>query len=192
MINIQLRKTTRKSLQAQLWKAKRIGNGRVAQRILALVAVAEGNSLTEAAAILNVSHEAIRIWVRDFVMYGMKSLQIGKSSGRRSKLTKSQKKELAAFIEKGPEEAGFCGSCWRSPMIQSFIEREFGVLYSVHYVVQLIVNMGFSYQKAAFESSHLDKDLRRKWVNEQWPKIFTLAQEKNAHILFGDEASFPQ
>jgi transposase len=158
----------------------------------ALFAIGAGYQLSEVAVILGVSQEAIRLWVRDFIAKGMKSLRFGKSPGRPPKLTKSQKKELATVIEKGPEAAGFCGSCWRSPMIQSLIERRFGALYSVHYVVQLLANMGFSYQKAAFESCHLDEEARRKWLDETWPEIQNLANQKNSHLLFGDEASFPQ
>lgn len=52
--------------------------------------------------------------------------------------------------------------------------------------------MGFSYQKAKFVSDHKDPEKRKKWLEEEWSEILKLAKEKNAHILFGDEASFPQ
>ena len=52
--------------------------------------------------------------------------------------------------------------------------------------------MGFSYQKAAFVSDHKDREKRKEWIAETWPEIKKLAAKKNAYILFGDEASFPQ
>ena len=52
--------------------------------------------------------------------------------------------------------------------------------------------MGFSYQKAKFAADHKDPEKRKKWLEEKWPEIIKLAEEKNACILFGDEASFPQ
>ena len=52
--------------------------------------------------------------------------------------------------------------------------------------------MGFSYQKAKFVSDHKDPEKRKEWLEKTWPEIIKLADEKNAHILFGDEASFPQ
>lgn len=52
--------------------------------------------------------------------------------------------------------------------------------------------MGFSYQKAKFESDHKDPEKRKEWLEKTWPSLLKLAKEKNALILFGDEASFPQ
>jgi len=76
-------------------------------------------------------------------------------------------------------------------MIQSLIYERFGVFYSVHYISQLLKNMGFSYQKAKFVADHKDSEKRKKLLKEKWPEIFRIAQEKNAYVLFGDEASFP-
>jgi transposase len=56
----------------------------------------------------------------------------------------------------------------------------------------LLKHLGFSWQKAAFVSDHLDEAKRRAWLNSTWPKILRLAREKGALLLFGDEASFPQ
>ena len=107
-------------------------------------------------------------------------------------MTKTQRKELDKLITEGPAKAGFPGACWRSPMIQTLIFDRFGVHYSVHYISQLLKNMGFSYQKAKFVADHIDTDKRQVWLQETWPEILALAEEKNAYILFGDEASFPQ
>jgi transposase len=84
--------------------------------------------------------------------------------GRRSNLTKSQKKALAELIEDGPEKSGFIGNCWRSPMIQEPIHERFDVLYSVHYICQLLKNIGFTHQNAKFVSDHLNEEKRAQWV----------------------------
>ena len=52
--------------------------------------------------------------------------------------------------------------------------------------------MGFSYQKAKFVADHKDPEKRKLWLEQKWPEILKLAEKKNAYILFGDEASFPQ
>jgi transposase len=96
------------------------------------------------------------------------------------------------LIEEGPVKAGFSGACWRSPMIQQLIYDRFGVLYNVFYMAQLLKNLGFSYQKAAFVSAHLDESKRQAWRTTTWPRILRKAQGQNALLLFGDEASFPQ
>ncbi len=66
------------------------------------------------------------------------------------------------------------------------------LLYSVNYLSQLLKNMGFSYQKARFVSDHKDPEKRQEWLAHIWPEVMGLAKAKDASILFGDEASFPQ
>ena len=65
-------------------------------------------------------------------------------------MTPTQKATLATWIEEGPVKAGFSGACWRSPMVQQMIFARFGVYYNVFSIAQLLKNLGFSYQKAAF------------------------------------------
>ena len=104
----------------------------------------------------------------------------------------TQKAELAPLLDEGPVKAGFSGACWRSPMIQQMIYDRFGVFYNVFYIAQLLKNLGFSFQKAAFVSDHLDEDKRKAWRTTTWPQILRLAKARKALLLFGDEASFPQ
>ena len=52
--------------------------------------------------------------------------------------------------------------------------------------------MRFSFQKAKFVAANKDEAKRAEWLQKIWPKIFRLSEKKNASILFGDEALFPQ
>lgn len=77
-------------------------------------------------------------------------------------------------------------------MAQALIFERFGVFYSVHYISQLLKNMGFSYRKAKFAADHKDEVRRQEWLQKEWPEIVALARKKKAYIMFDDEASFPQ
>ncbi len=55
------------------------------------------------------------------------SLHHRKSSGRRAKLTPSQKQRLCDLVAAGPEAAGYATGCWTSALLQALIWREFGV-----------------------------------------------------------------
>ena len=192
-IRISVRSETRNKLEKVLYQAENRGDLRTAaKRIMAILAVLDAVPYTKIASILKVSQESIRLWVKAFLLKGVEGLKSTKPPGKPSKLTKTQRKELDRIITEGPAKAGFPGACWRSPMIQSLIYERFGVFYSVHYIAQLLKNMGFSYQKAKFVADHKDPEKRKKWLKEKWPEILKLAEEKNAYILFGDEASFPQ
>lgn len=52
--------------------------------------------------------------------------------------------------------------------------------------------LGFSFQRGRFTSDHLNDEAALLWLEETWPKILRHAQDKNAPIFFGDEASFAQ
>jgi transposase len=194
MLNIQitLSHQTQKELNALLQSARELGDLRMTQRILAIQALSQGQDFQTVADILQVCQEALRLWVRNFLLNGPPGLRSKKSPGRPPKLTKTQKKRLDSLICEGPAKAGYPGACWRAPLIQDLIYREFGVFYSVHYLSQLLRHMGFSYQKARLVSDHLDEKKRQQWIQRIWPKILRLAKKKKALILFGDEASFPQ
>jgi transposase len=182
----------RKALVKRLAAAEKRGDVAMVKRLLAIDAIIANTSIGDVARTLQVSAEAIRLWIKQLLLVGVSGLQSNKSPGRPSKLTKTQKRKLSKWIKAGPAAVGYLGNCWRSPMIQHLIREKFGVLYSVHYISELLKNMGFSYQKARFVSGHLDKQAREQWLTTTWPEILAVAKRKNAYVLFGDEASFPQ
>ena len=182
----------RKDVERHLKTAQRLGHLRQVKYLLAILAVVDGQSCPQVALVLRVHEKTIMTWIHKFCCYGLQGAPHRKPTGRPPKLTPSQKAALMTLIDEGPVKAGFSGACWRSPMIQQFIYDRFGVLYNVFYLAQLLKTLGFSYQKAAFISDHLDEDKRQAWRTTTWPQILRLAKERQALLLFGDEASFPQ
>jgi transposase len=182
----------RKEVERHLKTAQHLGPLRQVKYLLAILAVLDGQSFGQVAGVLRVHEKTIATWVGVFCCYGIKGAPRQKPTGRPPKLTPTQKAALATLIDEGPVKAGFSGACWRSPMIQQLIYDRFGVFYNVFYIAQLLKNLGFSFQKAAFVSDHLDEDKRKVWRTTTWPQILRLAKERKALLLFGDEASFPQ
>jgi transposase len=179
-------------LQNELDKARQNGNWVRCQKINAVFAFSEGYGVSTIADILNVGISSVYDWIKVFLQKGIRGLREKYSSGRPSKLTKTEKKRLAKLVDVGPEACGFISSCWRSPMLQELIHREFGIFYSVHYISELLKNMGFSFQKARFVAANQDEEAREKWLKNEWPRILRQANSQDAYLLFGDEASFPQ
>ncbi len=195
MLSFRLRLSgrQREALYRRLSDARQRGDHRIETRVLTMLGLAEGYGIEEVAKLFQVSGQTVRNWLQTLFTSGIEELvRFKRSPGRPAKLTKTQRRELGRWLDAGPAAAGFTGACWRSPMIQRLIEARFGVLYSVHYLSQLLRSMGFSYQKAGFKSDHLNEQARAEWLKEKWPQILALAETQNAHLLFGDEASFPQ
>jgi transposase len=182
----------RQELERHLHTAQQLGKLPEVKCLLAILAVTEGQSCDDVARTLRVTPKTVHQWLRQLLVAGRHGWQRKKSPGRPSKLTKAQQHELAKLIDAGPVQAGFTSACWRSPMIQPLIYERFGVFYNVFYIAQLLQNLGFSYQKAAFVSAHLNEEKRHAWCTTTWPQLLQLAKAQTALLLFGDEASFPQ
>jgi transposase len=191
-IRITFTNATQKQLQKLLDKAYARGDRRLVKRITALLSLAYQQSVEQAAVIAGVTRKSVYTWLHAFVARGLESLHYPKAPGRQPRLTKTQKRRLVAVLRAVPEAANFVSACWTSLLVQQWIEREFGVLYNRHYVCELLHNLGFSYQKAAYASDHLDPEARQRWLEETWPEILRVAREKEAWIVFGDEVSFAQ
>ena len=194
MLNFRLTITTeqRQALDRKLTTAQHLGDLRLVKFILTIFAVTHYQETEPAALVLQLSVAQVEAYVHKFLCYGVRGVAFRKSPGRRPKRTKEQQRELSRLIDAGPQACGFSGACWRSPMVQQLIKERFAVSYNVFYIAELLKNLSFSYQKAAFVSDHLDEVARRRFRSRTWPEIVRLAREKKALLLFGDEVSFPQ
>ncbi len=189
---LQLSSFTRKQLYRRLQAAYASGALKVVKRIHALLDLAQGQSVRDVAQRLSLGEQTVRDYRNQFLCKGLASLVYTAPPGRPSKLTKTQRQQLAEWITAGPQDAGYTSGCWNTPMIQDLIWQRFGVAYNPHYLCTLLKNLGFSYQKARFVSDHLNEAKRLEWRQMRWPKILRQARRKKALLLFGDEASFAQ
>jgi transposase len=148
--SIKLSKKDTKKLTIALKRTEQLGDLVKVKRIMTILMLCSKNSLDDVSSLLKISREAIRAWLKAFLLKGVGGLNSKKSSGRPSKLTKSQRAELVQLIQDGPEKSGFPGACWRTPMIQHLIEQKFDIFYSVKYLSEYLKSLGLSYQKAKF------------------------------------------
>ncbi len=194
MVRIQFSRQTVKGLQARLRQACQQGHVSRVRRISVLLEVVEHHTpVAVVSKRWGIGPACIYEWVKAFMLDGLASVAYRRRcGGRPAKLTQTQKKHLCKLIDAGPEAAGFETACWNSILIQTVIQREFGVVYDRYYVCELLRNLGYSFQKAQFVSDHLDEAERQAWLTEKWPKILRQARRRHAWILFGDEVSFPQ
>ena len=168
---IQLSAFTRKHLYRRLQQAYASGSLKLVKRIHVLLALAQGQSVREVAEMLSLGEQTVRDYRNQYLFKGMASLVYQSPPGRPSKLTKTQRQQLAEWIKARPQDSGYTSGCWNTPMIQDLIQRQFGVEYHPHYLCTLLKNMGFSYQKARVVSDHLNEAKRLAWRQTRWPKI---------------------
>jgi transposase len=111
--------------------AKKTKDGPQARRLLALAAIYDGATRTEAAKIGGVGLQIIRDWVLRFNARGPDGLLDGKAPGRPCKLDDGQRQAIVRMIESGPIPAIHGVVRWRLIDLAQWIFEEFRItIYS--------------------------------------------------------------
>jgi len=147
-------------------------NAAQARRLLALAAIYDGGSRTDAARIGDVGLQTVRDWVLRFNARGPAGLIDGKAPGNASKLDDLQRKALADMVERGPIPAIHEVVRWRLADLAQWIWEEFGISLSETTVGREL--RALSYRKISARPRHyaqnelaiddFKKDFRPSWT----------------------------
>ena len=110
--------------------ARQTKDGPQARRLLALAAIYEGASRTEAARIGGVTVQIVRDWVVKFNAHGPEGLVNRKPPGQPSKLTDAHRAALLARVDAGPIPAIHGVVRWRLIDLIQWIWEEFRITIS--------------------------------------------------------------
>lgn len=119
-----------------------------ARRLLAIAAVYDGLTRTEAARIGGMDRQTLRDWVHRFNEAGPEGLVNRTAPGAEAKLTRAQLEELAEIVETGPDPARDGIVRWRRVDLKAVIEQRFGVAYHERSVSRLLNDLGFAHLSA--------------------------------------------
>jgi transposase len=123
--------------------AKKAKDGAQARRLLALAAIYDGATRTEAAKIGGVGLQIIRDWVIRFNASGPVGLLNGKAPGQPSKLDDVQRQAVAQMIESGPIPAVHGVVRWRLIDLAQWIFEEFRITIAKQTLSRELRAMGY-------------------------------------------------
>ena len=123
--------------------AKKTKDGPQARRLLALAAIYDGATRTEAAEIGGVGLQIIRDWVMRFNARGSDGLLDGKSPGQPSKLNDVQRQAIARMIESGPIPAAHGVVRWRLIDLAQWVYEEFRISIAKQTLSRELRAMGY-------------------------------------------------
>jgi transposase len=127
-----------------VWAAARQSkDGPQARRLLALTAIYEGASRTEAAKIGGVTLQIVRDWVIKFNADGPQGLLDRKAPGQPPRLSNEHRGALAAIIESGPIPAAHGVVRWRIVDLCQWIYEEFRVVVAKQTLSRELRAMGY-------------------------------------------------
>jgi len=129
-------------------RAKRAKDAAQARRLLAIAAVLDGSSWTEAAKIGGMDRQTLRDWVIRFNEKGPAGLVNIPSPGAPAKLDDTHKAFLAQLVDEGPIPAIHGVVSWRARDLIMRLHEEFGLSVSDDTVYRALKALGFSHVSA--------------------------------------------
>jgi transposase len=123
--------------------AKKSKDGAQARRLLAVAAIYDGASRTEAAKIAGVTLQIIRDWVVKFNASGPEGLIDRKAPGRAALLSEKHRKALAGMIESGPTPGVHGVARWRIVDLCHWLFEEFRIAVSKQTLSRQLRAMGY-------------------------------------------------
>ena len=177
--------------------AKRSKDGPQARRLLALAAIYDGASRTEAAKIGGVTLQVVRDWVVRFNAQGPDGLIDRKAPGQQPRLNEAHRAALAAIIESGPIPAVHGVVRWRIVDLRQWIFEEFRVVVAEQTLSRVLRKMGYrklsarprQYAQAEDAIEDFKKAFPRAWKRSGARKAFDPGA---IEVWFADEARIGQ
>ena len=176
--------------------ARKTKDGPQARRLLALAAIYDGATRTEAAKIGGVGLQIIRDWVLRFNARGPDGLLDGKSTGQPSKLNDTQRQAIAGMIESGPIPAVHGVVRWRLIDLAQWIFEEFRITIAKQTLSRELAPWATPDSRPG-RATTLKPRARSRILKKFPTRLETIAREKTLdcqtiEIWFADEARVGQ
>jgi transposase len=151
--------------------ARRSKDGAQARRLLALAAIYDGGTRSEAALLGDVTLQIVRDWVMRFNAGGADGLIDRRAAGPKPKLGDAHRQALAIQIDRGPIPAAHGVVRWRLCDLGQWLWEEFRVSVSMQTLSREVRAMGYRklsarpkhHAQAEGAIEHFKKASPRRW-----------------------------
>jgi transposase len=176
--------------------AKRSKDGPQARRQLALAAIYDGATRTEAAKIGGVGLQVVRDWVMKFNADGPEGLIDRKAPGQPPRLNDGHRAALAAILESGPIPAVHGVVRWRIVDLCQWVFEEFRVAVSQQTLSRALRKMGYR-KLSARPRHHAQAEGAIEDFKKASPRLEEIGREKGVdpsaiELWFADESRVGQ
>ncbi len=138
---------------------------------------------------ISVEH-ASRIW-QSYLKEGSKAIKLGirgRRTGQQRTLCPNQESELRkALIDKTPDQLKLPFALWTRDAVKLLIQRLFGIEMPIRTVGEYLKRWGFTPQKPIKRAYEQSSEAVQKWMERDYPMIFSRAKDEKAEIHWGDE-----
>ena len=140
---------------------------------------------------MGLCRTSIYRWLRRYEEAGLEALVEKIAQGREPKLTDKQQQQVKQWIVgKDPRQYGFDYGLWTRRIVQSLIEKKFGLVMGLTAVGRLLAGLEITPQKPLRRAYARDPQAIQEWLDERYPRLRRRAKKGGAKLYFLDEAGF--
>jgi transposase len=161
--------------------ARKAKDGAQARRLLALAAIYDGATRSEAAKMDGVTLQIVRDWVVKFNADGPVGLIDGKAPGRPSRLNATHRAAVSAIVESGPIPAVHGVVRWRIVDLCQWIFEEFRVVVAKQTLSRELRAMGYR-KLSARPRHHAQADGAIEDFKKNGPRAWKRSRAKRTSI----------
>lgn len=125
----------------------RSDESRYDHRLHAVLLVAQGVTCPEAARLLGDAPRSVEYWVHQYERDGLAGLTEGERSGRPTRLSEKQMKEIDRVLRSRPSDAGMRVNLWDGKTLSAWIEKTYGLQLGVRQCQRLFRHLDFRLRK---------------------------------------------
>jgi transposase len=140
---------------------------------------------------MGLCRTSIYRWLRCHEKDGWGALAQKIAQGPEPKLTDRQRQQVKGWmVGRDPRQYGFDYGLWTRRIVQSLIEKKFGVPLGLTAVGRLLAGLEITPQKPLRRAYERDPERIQKWLDQDYPQLRRRAKKHGAEIFFLDEAGF--
>jgi transposase len=116
-------------------------------KLFAVYLVSKGWSARKIGELMDVSFKQITLWIHSFNEEGEAGLEEKPKTGRKPKLSQSEKESLKKIIlNTEPNQYGIDAERWKGDAVQTFIKNEYGIDYKTAQIYNIINALNIEYK----------------------------------------------
>lgn len=135
-------------------------------KVFAVNMVVAGDAASRIAELAGVSTMTVSTWVKTADEQGFEALRPQPRSGRPTKLTESQLKEIDELLQTDPKDSGY--KVWDGPTLSAHIKATYDIEIGVRQCQRLFHALGYSrirpqqYPSKGYEDTEERKEFKKK------------------------------
>jgi len=122
--------------------AKQQSRAKLLLRLQAVILAKAGHTAPEIAKILSVTYRSIQYWIQRYNQQGLEGLKDLRRGGNQRKLTDQQEQQIKDYLDRQADDP--TAGLRRGQDLRQWIQQQFGVLYSLPGIYDLLHRLGYS------------------------------------------------